>query len=247
MKTQNTLNAVIATSLLAIASISMASAASVSAGSFPDTLGLGGPSATFTGGAGGTLFVPSAPGTAGIPISFYLDPAHQANAIFTFSPVSATSAALPVFGTFAESTTGGTFSIASGSTTYLSGTYSSGVMSVANGGTTVSFVSGGANSVVYTGGTFLTPAGLAVGNIGSFNLSFSGANTGAGSGVTVGTYINSFVSKGASGTFSGIPGTRGGNGNPVPEPGSVAALMIGGMLLLGVALRRRTASPTFAA
>ncbi|MEO7715420.1 MAG: PEP-CTERM sorting domain-containing protein [Capsulimonas sp.] len=240
MKTPKPLAYAIATSFFAFASIGAVSASSGSAGSFADLLSLSGPSATFTGGPGGTLYVPSPPGTAGIPVNFFLDATHQTNAIFTLSPVVGTSTAVPVFGTFQETTTGGTFSIANGSTTYLSGTYTSGILGVANGGTTVSFKSGGANSVVYTGGTFLAPAGLSAGDIGSFNFSFSGANTGAGTGVSVGAYINSFVSRGASGTFSAEVAS-------VPEPESLAPLIIGGMLLFGFGLRRRNVPAEIAA
>jgi hypothetical protein len=240
MRIRQALGGFIAAAALGVLSSGVAGAASISVASAADTLGGVGTAGTYTGGAGGTLYVPSAPGTAGIPVIITYDAAHTYSAIFTFSPTSAVDGATAIpGGKYATDFTGGTFNFEStdGTTDYLSGTYSAGLMTTAPGATAVQFASGGANDVTYTGGTFLPLAGINPGDIGAFGLSFSGADSGSGTGVGVsGGYINQWTANGFSGTWSAfVPAAA------VPEPGSFsviafAALMLGGLVL---AARRR--------
>ncbi|BDI29816.1 hypothetical protein CCAX7_18670 [Capsulimonas corticalis] len=229
MKTQKPIVAALTASVLALASISVANAAIIGTVASP-THPVGG---TFTGGAGGVF------NTSSVPVTF-----DGVNATFTFSPLTATSGYDTTFGV--ENLSGGSFSVVNGSGTLVSGTFTGSSFSTIPGSQTVTFLS---NTVTYTGGSKLAPAGLVPTDTGSFSFSFANSNHTGSSGVKVtGGYIDSFTTDGVGGTFSGTPGSGGGHGpgNPVPEPGSVAVLMIGGMFLLGAALRRRPAASTFA-
>lgn len=247
MRIRQALGGFAAAAALSLCSIGSANALSVSVASTGDTLNGTGTSATYSGGAGGTLYVPSAPGTAGIPVIITYNSANSYNALFTFTPTSAVDGATAVpGGKYSTDFTGGTFDFtsANGTTTYLSGTYSAGLMTAAQGGTAVQFASGGANDVTYTGGTFLSLAGVSPGDIGAFGLSFSGADDGSGTGTSIsGGYIDQFTSSGFSGTFSAFAPAA-----PAPEPGSTtvfatAALLLVGMLIVG---RRRNSGMSIA-
>jgi len=204
-------------------------------------LGGSGSAATFTGGSGGTLYVPT-PGSSGIPTVITFDSAHSYNATFTLSPISATSGAVAIPGGDVDETmTGGTFSFSDGATTYLSGSFTDAFMTTASHGTAVGVLSSGANSVTYTGGTFLSLAGISPGTIGAFSLGFSGADSGKGTGVGVGGgFISGWSANGFSGTFSALSGSGPGGGPGVPEPSGLAAFSIAGLLIAGaLAVRKK--------
>ncbi|BDI29817.1 hypothetical protein CCAX7_18680 [Capsulimonas corticalis] len=223
MKTLKPISAVLTASFLALASISAANAVTIGTVESPTHPA----SATFSGGSAGIFK------SIGVPITF--DGTH---AIFTFTPLTVTSPYSTTFGV--ENLSGGSFSVTNGATNLLSGSFVGSSLSAAKGSQTVTFLS---NTVTYSGGTKLTAAGLFPNDPGSFSFSFANSNHTGSQGILIsGGYISSFKSKGVGGTFSGthfIP--------PVPEPGSVAILMIGGMFLLGAALLRRTSVSTFAA
>jgi len=231
VKTLKSFNAAIATSALALATMGAVNATTIGTVASPSH-----PSAaTFTGGSAGTLTV------SNVPITF-----DGASAVLTFSPLSVVPPPAAI-----ESLTGGTFTITSGANTLLAGGFTSSGLVASSGSQTVSFLS---NNVTYTGGSKLALAGLTAGDSGSFSLSFADsvhnpAKPALGVAIDGAGYIESFSTDGVGGTFSGTHtvGNPGGPGNPVPEPGSVAVLMIGGMFLLGAALRRRTGASTFAA
>lgn len=242
MRIRRALTGFVATAALSAMAVGSAHAGSISVASTADTLGGVGTSATYSGGSGGTLYIPSSPGVAGIPVNITYDATHQYSALFTFAPTSATDGATSIpGGKVATDFTGGSFSFVStdGLTTYLSGTYSSGLMTTAPGATDVQFASGGANTVTYTGGTFLPLAGIHTGDIGAFGLSFSGADSGSGTGVGVsGGFINGWTSNGFSGTFSAFIPVR----PTVPEPGSLTVVGFAGLMLAGMVLAGRRRS-----
>jgi hypothetical protein len=239
MTIRRTLTGFVGIAALAALSASSAHALSISVASTADDLN-GATAETFTGGPGGTLYIPSS-GTSVIPVNLTISPTTTYDDIdFSFTPTSATSAAVLIpfsGGKYAEEFTGGTFDFYSGTTTYLSGTYTTGVMSAAQGGTTVQFQSGGANEVTYTGGTVLGLEGLSPGDIGAFGLSFSGTDNGSGTGTSLsGGHIDQFTGNGLSGTFSAfVP-------NAVPEPSSTAAFAVSALVLAGLVIRKRSSS-----
>lgn len=131
-------------------------------------------------------------------------------------------------GQYTQALTGGSFLLkASGGNTLLSGTFGGGNLLVGTLGSDAGTVRNTLTSVAYTGGSYFTASGLV--NPGSFSFSMTGIKPTLG--VTNG-HFNDFTASG-SGTFSAAPVS-----SVVPEPATVVPFVLGGLGLLGLAVRK---------
>ena len=230
---QSILGALAAASLL---SLGMGAAHADTVGSFTATGSS--PLVTFTGGASGVLSVPNA--ASGGDVAFANSPVDGGilGTVFTFGPVSVTGPAITnASGTTNEALSGGSFALKSGSSTLLSGDFAASNLSGILGNTSSSVLSFGANSVTYTGGSFLTDAGFHSGDIGSFSLALSGmipalSESGTPTHFDSFTVGNSTKPGGLTGTFDVTPA-------PVPEATGLVPFALGGLSLFGLVLRGR--------
>lgn len=131
-------------------------------------------------------------------------------------------------GQYTQALTGGTFLLASsGGSTLLSGTFGGGNLLVGTLGSDAGTVRNTLVNVVYTGGSYFTASGLI--NPGSFAFSMTGINPVLS--VTNGRF-DDFTASG-SGTFSASRPS-----SVVPEPATVVPFVLGGLGLLGLAVRK---------
>jgi hypothetical protein len=139
-------------------------------------------------------------------------------------------------GNFSQMLNGSTFTVSDGTGTLLSGSFGNAVLSGVNGGS-----SGGvqlvANSVTYTGGSYF-PAGFQTTN-GSLSLEFTSVtDTASGtSGFRANASGVSAFTAHDGATFSAVPTT-----STVPEPGTYAAFLVGGLGVLGLMASARKRS-----
>lgn len=138
---------------------------------------------------------------------------------------------------FNQLLSGGSFSLTAngGADLLLAGTFGGGNLLVGTTGSTASTLSNNLTNVVYTGGSYFTASGL--NNPGSFSLSMTSVTPSIG---VTGGHFNDFKA-GGTGTFSATTPS-----SVVPEPATVVPFILGGLGLLGLAVRksRRTSGAT---
>ena len=125
----------------------------------------------------------------------------------------------------------GTFTITGGGNTLLSGTFGNSLLSASNGSSsaTVSLMT---NSVNYDAFDTFFPAGFSLTG-GSLGVTITGAHSGNANGIIV------TAPEGTISDFSGNDGINFAAPRTVPEPGTVASFALGGLGLLGLAVRGR--------
>lgn len=130
---------------------------------------------------------------------------------------------------FNQLLSGGSFTLTAngGADLLLAGMFGGGNLLVGTTGSTATTLSNNLTNVVYTGGSYFTTSG--VGNPGSFSLSMTSVAPAVG--VTNG-HFNDFKA-GGTGTFSGTTPS-----SVVPEPATVIPFVLGGLGLLGLAVRK---------
>ncbi len=133
-------------------------------------------------------------------------------------------------GQYTQALTGGSFMLTanSGTDLLLSGTFDGGNLLVATTGSDTSSLRNTLTNVVYTGGSYFTASGLS--NPGAFSLSMTSVHPTIG--ITDG-HFNDFVA-GGTGTFSATTPAS----SVVPEPATVVPFVLGGLGLLGLAVRK---------
>jgi hypothetical protein len=184
---------------------------------------------TFSGGIGGVFQTPTpiAVNSSGV------DGITRAS-FFNFGPITETGAVAG--GTAAFS--GGSFTISTTDSTgdLLKGTFNSSALTSVNG-STGSVFNISMNGVTYTGGLYLTEYLAAnpgaTGAIGNLAVSLSGINPPT-SGAGTGGGFTAFSAAGGVGTFDATPVRP-----SVPEPGTYAAFLVGGLGVLGLMVGAR--------
>ncbi len=133
-------------------------------------------------------------------------------------------------GQFTQALSGGSFSLTAngGADLLLSGTFDGGNLLVATAGSDTSSLRNTLTNVVYTGGSYFTASGLV--NPGAFSLSMTSVHPTVG--ITDG-HFNDFTA-GGTGTFSATTPAP----SVVPEPATVVPFILGGLGLLGLAVRK---------
>lgn len=233
MNIKKTITSLLSIAVLAMVGVSSASAAPGDQDTFALIGGAGAQtntSFTYTGASGFSI-TPGATFTS----QFLPVKSAQFDTTLAFTGLNNVGTVAAVPGGYQQALSGGSFTLTDGNTLLLAGTFHGGYLLQGQVGSSTSSITNQINDVIYTGGSYFTASGLS--NPGSFVLSMTSVNPKLD--VSNG-HFNNFQSAG-SGTFSATTPS-----SVVPEPATVVPFILGGLGLLGLAVRksRRTSGAT---